>query len=109
MATQAKTDTLHDYLAIIPIGCGSSWGRSSDKEDAIKRAIAALRDWTVYYDLSNIEVTINVVSVQGYKDVDSAGGREWSLWGVNETNNVYEPIKRKFEHVKRITPKYKSR
>src|SRR4051794_14398284 len=98
MAKQA-IDTKHDYLAIIPIGGGSSWGRSPDKETAIKNAITALRDWTCYYKLANTEVTINVVDVQGY------GKRHWGeypggwLYGTNEATGEDEPIKRSIEHV----------
>ena len=49
----------HDYLAVILIGGGSSWGRSPDKEEAIRRAIANYRDWDVYYKVANTEVIIN--------------------------------------------------
>lgn len=99
--------TITDYFAIIPIGGGSSWGRASNKETAIQNAIASLRDWQVYYDLSAVEVTINVVDVAGYSDVDVAAGRPDWLMSTNEVTKEYEAIKRPIEHVKRTTPAWK--
>ena len=95
-----------DYLAIIPIGAGSSWGRSPDKEVAIKNAVTALKDWTVYYDLSGVEITINVIDVMGYGTVvwDNRG-----VHGKNEMTGIDETITRPIEHVKRVTPKWKLR
>jgi hypothetical protein len=98
-----------DYLAIIPIGGGSSWGRSPDKEEAIKNAVNAFRDWGVYYDVSGIEVTINVIDVQGYGECSWGGHPGGHIHGANETTGSDEAIKRPIEHVKRITPKWKRR
>ena len=106
MATWAKT---HDYLAIIPIGGGSSWGRAPEKEVAIKNAITSLRDWTVYYQLSNIEVTINVIDVRGYSDCSWGGHPGGYIHGTNIMTGEDEAIKRPIEHIKRTTPKYKQR
>jgi hypothetical protein len=94
----------HDYLAIIPIGTGSSWGRASSKETAIANALRSLKDWDVYFDVSEIEVTVNVIDVQGYSTVtwDSRGGH-----GLNETTGENETINRPIEYVQRSTPKLK--
>lgn len=103
MGTQPTTT---DYLAIIPIGTGSSWGRAPDKEAAIKRAITNFKDWEIYYDVSNIEVTINVIDVQGYSTVS------WYSRGVegkNEATGKTEAIERPIEYVVRTTPKWKRR
>jgi len=96
-----------DYFAIILIGGGSSWGRAPDKETAIKNAVRSLRDWSVYYDVSNIEVTINVIDVTGYASVDAAAGRPNWLHGTNEATGNYEPIERPVEVIKRTTPKWR--
>jgi hypothetical protein len=103
MGTQPTTT---DYLAIIPIGTGNSWGRAPDKETAIENAIRSLRDWEVYYDLSEIDVTVNVIDVQGYSDCswDNRG-----LHGTNEATGKDEAIKRPIEYALRITPKWKRR
>lgn len=100
MGTQPTTT---DYLAIIPIGGGSSWGRAPDREKAIEHAIKSLRDWEVYFDVSEIDVTINVIDVQGYGKCvwDSRG-----IHGTNEATGEDEAIKRQIEHVVRITPKW---
>ena len=106
MATQPCTTT-HDYLAVILIGGGSSWGRSPDKETAIKRAITALRDWTAYYQLSNTEVTINVIDVQGFGDCSWGGHTEGWMHGISEATGQSEAIKRPVEQVKRQTPRWR--
>ena len=96
----------HDYLAIIPIGAGSTFGRGRDKEKAIRTALAHLRDWDSLYNTSEIQVTINVVDIHGYGDCD------WGfdgLQGVNEATGKYEPIQRPVEHIKRVTPKLRRR
>ena len=101
MGTQPTTT---DYLAIIPIGGGSSWGRAPCKEKAIEHAIRSLRDWEVYFDVSEIDVTINLIDVQGYSTCawDSRG-----ITGLNEATGEDEKIDRPIEHVVRITPKWK--
>lgn len=104
MGTQPTTT---DYLAIIPIGGGSSWGRAPDKDAAIENAIKSLRDWEVYYDVSEIDVTINVIDVQGYTTCSWGGDRY--IIGTNEVTGEKEAIKRPIEHVVRITPKWKHR
>lgn len=101
-----RTITNTDYLAIIPISTGSSWGRSPDKEKAIKLAIANYRDWDVYYVVANTEVIINVIDVNGYGTV--AWGST-GLYGTNEATGEEEKIDRPIEYVKRITPKWKRR
>jgi hypothetical protein len=96
--------TATDYLAIIPIGTGSSWGRASNKETAITNALRSLKDWDVYFDVSEIEVTVNVIDVQGYSTVvwDNRG-----VHGTNEATGKDEAINRHIEHVQRSTPKLK--
>ena len=103
------TTAKHDYLAIIPIGGGSSWGRAPDKEAAIKNAIANYRDWEVYFVVANTEVTVNVIDVNGYSTCDWGGHPGGHIHGKNEVTGEYEAIKRPIEHVKRITPKWKRR
>lgn len=98
-----------DYLAIIPIGGGSSWGRSPDKETAIKNAVASLKDWTVYYKLAKTEVLVNVIDVQGYSDCSWGGHPGGHIHGTNEATGKSEAIKRPIEHVKRMTPAWKQK
>jgi hypothetical protein len=95
-----------DYLAIIPIGGGSSWGRSPDKDKAITNAIKSLHDWTAYYKLANTEVTVNVIDVQGYGDCHWGGG---GIHGKNEATGKDESINRPIEHFRRRTPNWKRR
>jgi len=107
--TQEFADTPNDYLAIIPIGGGSSWGRSPDKETAIKNAIAALKDWQGCFDVSSIGITVNVINVQGYGECVWGGYPGGYVHGTNEATGAMEAIKRPIEHVKQITPKWKRR
>lgn len=97
----------NDYLAIIPIGGGSSWGRAPDKEAAIKRAIKSLKDWNVYFNLSNVEVTVNVIDVHGYSDCSWGAYPDGYVHGKNEATGIDEAIKRPIEHVKCTTPKWR--
>ena len=101
--------TPHDYIAIIPIGGGSSWGRSPDKETAIKNAITAYRDWQVYYEVSGTEVIVNVIDVQGYGSCSWGGYPGGYVHGRNVETGIDEAIKRPIEHVTRMTPKWKRR
>lgn len=97
-----QTDTTErDYLAVILIGSGSSWGRSPDKEDAIKRALRAYRDWDSLFDIYDKDVLINVVNVAGYSDCRWGGYPGGWMYGKNEATGADEPIKRKIEHVTR--------
>jgi hypothetical protein len=94
----------HDYLAIIYIGGGSSWGRAPVKETAIKNAITALRDWRSLFKVADVEVTVNVVDVTGYGQVT------WShhgFDGVNEKTGKDEHFDPPVELVKRTTPKWR--
>ena len=104
-----KTTAQADYLAIIPIGGGSSWGRSPDKDAAVQNAIRSLRDWDSLFDVSGIEITVNVVDVQGYSDCSWGGHPGGYMYGKNEETGLDEPVKRPFEKVKVVTPKWKRR
>src|SRR4051812_36227912 len=94
---------MSDYLAIIYIGGGSSHGRSSDKEKAITNALKHLRNWRSLFQVSDIDVEVNVVDVEGYSDVS------WGvdgLQGLDQTApNKWEKIDRPFEHLTRRTPR----
>jgi len=96
-----------DYLAVVLIGGGSSWGRAPDKEAAIQRAMKALKDWTIYFDLSNTEVEINVIDVAGYSDCNWGGNPGGWLHGTNIKTGQDEAIKRPIEIVKRRTPRWR--
>lgn len=91
------------------MGGGSSWGRSPEKETAIKNAITALKDWHVYFNVSGIEVTVNVIDVQGYGSCSWGGYPGGYVHGTNEATGVDEAIKRPIDHVKQMTPKWKRR
>jgi len=105
---QTQTETA-DYLAIILIGGGSSWGRSPDKETAISNAIKSLKDWNSLFDVSDIEVTINVTDVQGYSQCSWGGHHDGWIHGTNQATGEDEAIKRPVEVVKRQTPKLPKR
>lgn len=101
-----NAETNSDYLAIIPIGGGSSWGRAPIKEDAIERAIRQLRDWESLFQVAGIEVTVNVIDVQGYDHV------VWGADGIHGNkgdDTKFERIDRPFEAVKRMTPQWRKR
>jgi len=96
-----------DYLAIIPIGGGSSWGRAADKEVAIQNAIKSLKDWDSLFEVANIDITINVVDVDGYNDCDWMS--PFGLRGTNVKTGHHERIERPVEYVNRQTPKWHRR
>lgn len=87
-----------DYLAVIMLPGGSSWGRSSDKEEAINNAVKSVRDWKHLFKVSNVEVTVNVVDVTGYNEV------VWSDIGWYRDGEKFKPV---IEKVKRTTPKWR--
>jgi hypothetical protein len=96
-----------DYLAVILIGGGSSYGRAPDKEKAIAFAVRALRDWNRLFDVSNVDVVVNVIDVQGYSDCQWGGHPDGWMRGKSEATGEYEPIKRIAETVTRRTPRWK--
>src|SRR5262249_8792241 len=103
MAAQAISTTMRpDFLAVISMGGGSSWGRSPDREIAIENAITALKDWNDVFDLAQKEVTINVVDVQGYGKCHWGAYPDGWLHGTNEATGEDEAIDRPVEHVKRV-------
>lgn len=90
---------MSDYLAVIMLPGGSSWGRDADKETAIKKAIKRVRDWRDLYQVSDKEVTVNVTDVEGYDDIHWNDLGEWYADG-----KLFKPV---FEKIKRRTPKWK--
>jgi hypothetical protein len=100
-----RTMTQTDYLAIIPIGGGSSWGRAPDREKAIEHAIKSLRDWDHLFAVANTEVTLNVVDVSPHDSV------WWDNRGLHykDADGFTRDLDRPIEVVKRTTPKWKRR
>jgi hypothetical protein len=91
-----------DYLAIILIGGGSSWGRSPDKEEAIKLALRNYRDWGGHFDIWGKEVTLNVIDVKGYDHVHWGSYPDGWLHGVSEATGEDEVINRTNEQITRV-------
>jgi hypothetical protein len=97
---------MSDYLAIIRIGGGSSWGRASNKEKAITTALKALRDWQSLFEVSDIEVVVNVVDVEGYDVV------QWHVDGFHGKKpgaDTFEKFNPPLEYTNRRTPRFKRR
>jgi hypothetical protein len=99
----------HDYLAVILIGGGSSWGRSPDKEEAIRGAIRNYRDWDSIYKVSDTDVVVNIIDVKGYDQCSWGAYPGGWLRGKNEATGETENIDRQIESVKRHTPKWRRR
>lgn len=79
-----------DYLAIIRIGSGSSYGRDASIFDAVEHAIRiCILDWSRYYVLENSGIKVQVFDVTGRDEL------EWDDHGVycNETHETLEPLK----------------
>jgi len=102
-------DPKPDYLAVIPVGGGSSWGRASNKEDAIKIAVSSVKDWGGLFEVSGVPVKVNVVDVSGYGDLHWGVYPDGWLRGVNEETGKEEAIKRTVEVFDRTTPKWRKR
>jgi hypothetical protein len=100
---------MSDYLAIIPIGGGSSWGRAPDREKAIGYAIKSLKDWQSLFVVANTEVIINVVDVDGYDHCFWGGYPGGWLRGVNNVTGEEEVIDRPIEAVTRVTPNWRTK
>lgn len=96
----------HDYLAIVLIGGGSSWGRSPDKEKAIENCIRSLRDWDRFYKVSDVDVEINVIDVIGYDEVSWSSNR---FHAKKEGSDQWEQVDFPIERIVRHTPKYRRR
>ena len=64
-----KATATSDFLAVIFIGGGSSYGRSKTKAGAIKACKRALRDWRDVFDLKGSSLTIHVIECDGFDEV----------------------------------------
>ena len=77
-----------DYLAIVLIGGGSSYGRGPTEDEAVKLATTYLvSDWKHLYNLSGAEVKVNLYEVTGNDQV------WWDDCGVHADNEAEHPIK----------------
>lgn len=79
-----------DYLAIIRIGGGSSYGRDASIFDAVESAIRiCLLDWSRYYELEGRTLSVQVLDVSGRTDLG------WDDQGVycTDTGDTVEPLK----------------
>lgn len=90
--------SVHDYLAVIFIAGGSSWGRSPKKEEAIKNAVRIYKsDWGKLFKIKRGDnVVVNVLDVFPHDQVawDSRG-----FWTGDD-----EKLDRKVEIINRIVP-----
>lgn len=64
------SDTEQDFLCHIPFGMGGSYGRSSNRTEAIQRAYKAfISDWSSYYDVSGQDIKCVIADVTGHDKV----------------------------------------
>lgn len=89
---------MSDYLAVITFAFGSCSGRDPDKEKAISRAIRELKEWRHILKVSNWEVKVNVLDVEGYDEI------EWGDRGWYADGKKFAP---EIEVVTRTTPNWK--
>lgn len=95
-----------DYIAVIFIAGGSSWGRSPDKEKAIKIALSNYHDWESLFVMSEHDVPINIWDVSGYDKC----WWDYAMHGHNTATDKDEDIERKPEIVtRRFVPRKKRR
>jgi len=87
----------HDYLAVILVGVGSTWGRSPDKEKAIKTALRVYKQdaGSVFVIKKGDPVTVNVVDVAPHDEV------WWDNRGVYAGD---QKLDREIERVDRVVP-----
>ena len=87
----------HDYLAVILVGVGSCWGRSPNKETAIKTALRVYKQdaGSVYKIRKGDEVIVNVIDVAPHNEV------HWTNRGVFVGD---ERLDRQIEQVHRSVP-----
>jgi hypothetical protein len=100
---------MSDYLAVILIGSGSSYGRDPDLMTAVQLAMSSYHDWESVFVMSEHNVPVNVWNVAGYSDC------HWDHRGMhakNEKTGEVETLdfKSKCEIVKRhFVPRKKRR
>ncbi|MFN9112557.1 MAG: hypothetical protein ACK5XN_21025 [Bacteroidota bacterium] len=103
---QAVAVDEHDYLAVVFIGAGSSYGRSPDKETAIDNCMRALRDWNSIYKLEGHTFTVNVLDVQGWDQV--AWGHN-GFFGKNPGDAKATKLDLPVEWIEKVYPEKKRR
>jgi hypothetical protein len=96
----------HDYLAVVFIGAGSSYGRSGNKEVAIENCMRALKDWGVYYKLEGHKFTVNVMDVNGW---DTVAWDDRGFWGKNPGDAKATKLELSIEQIERVYPEKKKR
>lgn len=86
-----------DYLAVILVGVGSCWGRSPDKEAAVKNALRIYKKdaGSMFKIRKGDKVVVNVVEVSPHDEVS------WETDGLWADG---EKLDRKIEQEHRIVP-----
>jgi hypothetical protein len=65
-----KLEVKMEYLAILPIGAGGSYGRGETPEAAADRcAKIAVADWSSLYDMHGKTVKMSVYDISAHPDV----------------------------------------
>lgn len=78
----------NDYIAIVYIGAGSSYGRANQINKAVELATKFLQsDWKHMFDFSGVNVSVNIYEVTGNTSV------YWDDCGVHGDNEDAYPIK----------------
>jgi hypothetical protein len=86
-----------DYLAVILVGVGSCWGRSPNKEMAIKNCLRAYKQdaGSIFKIAKGDEVIVNVIDVAPHDEVS------WDNRGIWVGD---QKLERKIEQVHRSVP-----
>jgi hypothetical protein len=92
-----------DYLSYVSIGGGSSWGYGETPAEAVANMLGSLKDWTMYYDLSETNVYSAIYDVADYAGFSADHrGLYGSLGDGTYTDAPLEPI----QFSRTLTPKH---
>jgi len=92
-----------NYLSYVSIGGGSSWGYGETPAEAVANMLGSLKDWTMYYDLSETNVYSAIYDIAEYAGFSADHrGLYGKLADDSYTDDPLEPI----QFSRTLTPKH---
>jgi hypothetical protein len=92
-----------DYLGIIFLMGGSSYGRASTPEEARDNALRSLMDWAHLADLREAKVVVSTYDVTGHESI------AWNARGVYDSDTNEDLHDRHLGHYRITTPDHRVR
>ena len=92
-----------DYLSYVSIGGGCSYGYGETPAEAVFNMLCSLKDWTMYYDLSEVNVYSSIYDVREYAGFSSD---HRGVFGSNDDGTYSDEPLEPIQFSRTLTPKH---